>query len=118
MQVGLSMGYRDRNFSYYPLMHSKYLYSKLILLYWASQVVLVIKNLPTNAVQWTVACQAPLSIGFSRQKYWSGLPCPTPGDLPDPGIKPLFLMPPALTGRLFTTSVTWEAPYSRAVTLK
>ena len=43
------MGYRDRNFSYYPLMHSKYLYSKLILLYWASQVVLVIKNLPTNA---------------------------------------------------------------------
>ena len=43
------MGYRDRNFSFYPLMHSKYLYSKLILLYWASQVVLVIKNLPTNA---------------------------------------------------------------------
>ena len=43
------MGYRDRNFSFYPLMHSKYLYSKLILLYWASQVVLVVKNQPTNA---------------------------------------------------------------------
>ena len=37
---------------------------------------------------WTAACQAPLSMGFSRQEYWSGLPCPPPGDLPDPGIKP------------------------------
>ena len=37
---------------------------------------------------WTVACQAPLSMGFSRQEYWSGLPFPSPGDLPDPGIKP------------------------------
>ena len=50
------------------------------------------------AVQWTVACQAPLSIGFSRQKYWSGLPCPTPGDLPDPGIEPASLTSPALAG--------------------
>ena len=37
---------------------------------------------------WTVACQAPLSIGFSRQEYWSGLPCPPPGDIPNPGMKP------------------------------
>ena len=37
---------------------------------------------------WTVAYQAPLSMGFSRQKYWSGLPFPSPGDLPDPGIEP------------------------------
>ena len=37
---------------------------------------------------WTVACQAPLSMGFSRQKYWSGLPFPSPGDLPDSGIEP------------------------------
>ena len=40
------------------------------------------------ATPWTVACQAPLSMGFSRQEYWSGLPFPSPGDLPDPGIKP------------------------------
>ena len=40
---------------------------------------------------WTVACQAPLSMGFSRQGYWSGLPCPPPGDLPDPGIHPCLL---------------------------
>ena len=40
------------------------------------------------ATPWTVACQAPLSMGFSRQKYWSGLPFPSPGDLPKPGIKP------------------------------
>ena len=44
------------------------------------------------AIHWTVARQAPLSNGFSRQKYWSRLPCPTPGDLPDPGIKPESLM--------------------------
>ena len=40
------------------------------------------------ATPWTVACQAPLFMGFSRQEYWSGLTCPPPGDLPDPGIKP------------------------------
>ena len=40
------------------------------------------------ATPWTIAHQAPLSLGFSRQEYWSGLPSPSPGDLPDPGIKP------------------------------
>ena len=40
------------------------------------------------ATLWTVACQAPLSMGFSRQEYWSGLPCAPPRDLPDPGIEP------------------------------
>ena len=48
---------------------------------------------------WTVPGQAPLSMGFSRQEEWNGLPLPSPGDLPNPGIKP---MSPALTGRLFT----------------
>ena len=47
--------------------------------------------------------QAPLSMGFSRQEYWSGLPCPPPGDLPNPGIKPTSSASPALAGRLFTT---------------
>ena len=46
------------------------------------------QSCPTLATPWTVACQAPLSMRFSRQDYWSGLPCPSPGDLPDPGIKP------------------------------
>ena len=55
----------------------------------------------------TVACQAPLSMGFSRQKYWSGLPFPTPGDLPNQGIKTASS---ASAGRFFTTSTTWEAP--------
>ena len=48
------------------------------------------------ATLWTVTCQAPLSMGFCRQEYWSGLPCPPPGDLLDPGIEPLSLIPPAL----------------------
>ena len=58
---------------------------------------------------WTVARQAPLSTGFSRQGYWSGLPCPPPGALPDPGIKPKSLKSPALAGGFFITSATWEA---------
>ena len=47
------------------------------------------------APPWTVACQAPLSTGFSRQEYWSGVPFPSPGDLSDPGIKPMSLASPA-----------------------
>ena len=58
---------------------------------------------------WTVARQAPLSMGFSREEYWSGFPCPPPGELPDPGIKPTSLMSPAFPGVLFTTSAPWEA---------
>ena len=58
---------------------------------------------PTLAVLWTVARQAPLSVGFSRQEDWSGLPFPTPEDLPDSGIQPASLIPPALAGRFFTT---------------
>ena len=49
---------------------------------------LVAKSCPTLATPWTVAHQAPLSMGFSRQEYWSGLPFPSPGDLPNPGIEP------------------------------
>ena len=58
---------------------------------------------------WTVAHQGPLSVGFSRQEYWSGLPCPPPGDLPDTGTKPTSLISPALAGGFFTPSTTWEA---------
>ena len=57
---------------------------------------------------WTAAHQAPLLMGFSRQEYWSGLPFPSPGDLPDPGIELLSPMSPALAGRFFAT---WEAQY-------
>ena len=48
-------------------------------------------------------------MGFSRQEYWSGLPCPPPGDLPDPGIKPKSFISAALAGWFFTISTTWEA---------
>ena len=53
---------------------------------------------------WTVACQAPLSMGFSRQKYWSELPLPSPGDLPNSGIEPASLMSPVWAGGFF-----WQA---------
>ena len=58
-------------------------------------------------ITWTIACQAPLSTGFSRQGYWSGLPFPPPGDLLDPGIEPTSLMSPTLAGGFFTSSTTW-----------
>ena len=54
----------------------------------------------------TIARQAPLSMGFSRQEHWSGLPCPPLGDLPNPRIKPESLIFSALVGMFFTTSVT------------
>ena len=56
-----------------------------------------------SATPWIVVCQAPLSMGFSRQKYWSRLPLPPPGDLPNPGIKPTSLSSSALAGGFFTT---------------
>ena len=59
---------------------------------------------------WTVAHQSPLSRGFSRQEYWSGLPCPPPEDLPNSGIEPVSLTSPALADEFFTTSATREAP--------
>ena len=61
------------------------------------------------ATQWTVTCQAYLSVGFSRQEYWSGLVGPPPGDLHNPGIEPASLV--SFIGRwVLTTSATWEAP--------
>ena len=61
------------------------------------------------ALLWTVACQAPLSMGFSRQEHQSGLPGPPPQDLPDLGIELTSLTSPALAGRPFTISAPWEA---------
>ena len=73
----------------------------------ACQVVSVLSD---SLILWTVAHQAPLSMGFCRQEYWSELPFPPPGDLPNPGIEPTSLMSPAFSGRFFTTSTAWEAP--------
>ena len=60
------------------------------------------------ATLWTVASQTPLSMGFSRQEYWSGSPCPPPGDLPSSRIESASLVSPALAGGFFTTSATWD----------
>ena len=59
---------------------------------------------------WTVAQQAPLSMGFPKQEYWSGLLCLPPWYLLNPGTEPTSLTSPTLAGRVFTTSATWEAP--------
>ena len=74
-----------------------------------SQLSSVAQSCPTLATAWAATCQALLSTGFSRQEYWSGLPFPSPGDLPDPGIQFVSLMSPALASRFFTTGAAWEA---------
>ena len=79
--------------------------------YWKIQGARVLSHIRARLFEtpWTVASQAPLSVGFFRQECWSGLPCPPLEDLPDPEIEPMSLESPALAGRFFTTSATWEA---------
>ena len=62
---------------------------------------------------WTEALEAPLSMGFSRQEYWSGLPHLLPGDLPDPGMETVSVTTPTLTGEFLTTSSAWEAQQTK-----
>ena len=69
----------------------------------------VAKLCPTLVTPWTVAHQAPLSMGFSRQEYWSGLPFPPPGDLPNPGIKPRS---PALQADSLPTELQGKPPFT------
>ena len=63
-------------------------------------------------------CSLPLSLGFSRQEYWSTLPSPTPGYLPDPGIEPTFPMSPVLAGEYFTTVPPGEPTVSTVLCLQ
>ena len=83
-----------------------YLFSSVCLFY--KDVCMSAKSLVSDSfvTLWTVALQAPLSMGFSRQEYWSGLPCPSPGDLPNPETEPGSPASPTLAGVFFTTSTT------------
>ena len=79
-------------------LHAKHVHAKLL------------QSCSTLCDLWTAAHPASLAMGFSRQKYWSGLPCPPQGDLPNSGNEFVSLMSLALAGGFFTTSVTWKAP--------
>ena len=79
---------------------------KELLLMWVPCVLSHFSSVQLCATLWTKAHQTPLFMGFSRQEYWSGLPCPPPGDLPDPRTELTSLMSPALAGGFFTTSAT------------
>ena len=70
--------------------------------------VCVLSHVRLFATPWTVARQAPLSMGFSRQESWSGLPFPPPGSLPDPGKETMSLVSAALAGGFFTTAPPGE----------
>ena len=87
--------------------------------------VLICKRITVRAQSCLTLCdpmdvvhQAPLFMGFSRQAYRSGLPFPPPGDLPDPGIKPVFPASPALAGRFFTTELPGKPQIINSTLLK
>ena len=77
----------------------------------AVYVCVLTQSCPTLWTPRTPTHQTPLSMKFSRQEYWTGLPFPTPGDLPDPGMEPLSLMSPALASRFFTTAPPGKPQY-------
>ena len=76
------------------------------LLLWNISEVKLLSRVRLFVTPWTVAYRAPQSMGFSRQEYWSGVPFSSPGDLPDPGLKPASLVSPALAAWFFITSAT------------
>ena len=78
-----------------------YVWFQMLLISWC--VLSHFSHVRLSVTLWTVAHQAPLSMGFSRQEYWSGLPCPPPEGLPNPGIKPMSPMAPALQADSWTT---------------
>ena len=80
---------------------------------WWEFVGLVLRCVRLFVIPWAVGCQTPLSMEFSRQEYWSGLPFPSSGDLPDPEIKPKSLMSPALAGKFFTTEPLGKSPEAK-----
>ena len=81
-------------------------------LYYKREKKVKVKSLRLFVTLWTVACHAPLSMGFSRQEYWNGMPSPQLEDLPHPGIEPMSLTSPALASGLFTTRATRDATLS------
>ena len=94
----------ERDWELYPPSHISMHLFHLAVPKLACECAKSLQLCPTFATPWTVAHQAPLSMGFSRQEYWSGLPCPAPGDLPDPGIELTSLGSPALGGGFLTTA--------------
>ena len=68
------------------------------------------KSCPTLAIPWTATCQAPLTMGFSGRKYWSGLPFPSPGDVPSPGIELASLASICIGRGVLYHCTAWEAP--------
>ena len=85
--------------------------SLMILVFWISWACVLSRfsHVQFFVTLWIIACQDSLSMGFSRQENWSGLPCPPPGDFPDPGIEPVTLSSPALAGGF--SSATWGKPW-------
>ena len=102
---GRKSWWRQQRHSWYKVSMSQ----KIILKLWHKLPSVRFSHVQLFTTPWTVSCQASLFMGLSRQEYWRGFPCPSPGDLPHPGIKSASLTSPALVSRFFSTSTTWEA---------
>ena len=85
-----------------------------LLIFWPPRLCMLshFSHVQLFVILWTIVHQAPLSMGFSRQEYWSGLPFPSPGDIPEPGIEPGSLTSPALAGGFFVASAPGKTPYT------
>ena len=105
----------------YPRLQLVILHQNEVLKYEVDFVCVCVKLLQSHLTFGDAMCCSllgSLSMGVSRQENWRGLPCPPPGDLPDPGIEPASLISPALAGRFFTTSTAWETPWARLYVIK
>ena len=105
----LDLSWKETQGSFHKSLALSVLSACCVLSHFERKVKVKVKSLSRVqlfATPWTVTHQAPPSMGFSRQEYWSGLPHPPPGDLPKPGIKPVSLTSPALAGSFFMTQVT------------
>ena len=100
--------HNSRGLKHVDIPTSLYYYYFLLKYSWFVVVVELLTHVWLFMTPWTVAHQAPLTIGFSRQEYWGRLPLPSPGDLPNPGIEPVF---PALAGRFFATEPPRKPQY-------
>ena len=99
--------FHPENFALNPFNH--FIVVKKLSLICAYLQAKLLQLCPLCVTPLTIACQAPLSMGFSKQEYWRGMTFSSPGDLPDPGIKPTSLTTHALASGFFTTSTSLEA---------
>ena len=114
-QTGTKLGKEFDKAVYCYLFYLTYMQGVCVCVCMRMCVLSCFSHVQLFATLWTIAHQTPLSMGFSRQEYWSRLPCPPLGYLPNLGIESVSLISPALAGEFCTTSANWEALYTEYI---